>query len=65
MLFAKNSPTKVLESLFIFLEPQPWIGPKVIFEFPKTKLVQILSIIMKIDPRIRIEQHYLIHVKIW
>jgi hypothetical protein len=27
MLFAKNNPTKVMESFFLFLEPQPWIRP--------------------------------------
>jgi hypothetical protein len=26
MLFAKNSPTKVLKSFFLFLEPQLWIN---------------------------------------
>jgi hypothetical protein len=27
MLFVKSSSTKILESFFLFLEPQPWIGP--------------------------------------
>jgi hypothetical protein len=28
MLFAKSNPTKILESFFLFLEPQPWISPQ-------------------------------------